>query len=59
MKEKNQTLINLLESISKPDIKKEINDMFEIYLESDIAGDNQDRKNKLNAIKIVNKVFST
>ncbi|WP_372744270.1 hypothetical protein [Lutibacter sp.] len=37
---------------------KELNDMFEIYLDTEIASDTNDRRNKLNAIKHLNSIFS-
>lgn len=36
-------------------VKHELQDTFNIYLDTDIAGDNDDRRNKLNAF---NTVFS-
>ena len=34
-----------------------INDIYSIYLDTDIAGDNQDRKRKNNAMLMFNNVF--
>lgn len=38
-------------------LKKEIKDMFDIYLENDIAGDNHDRRSKLNAVRYITSIF--
>jgi hypothetical protein len=37
--------------------KTHINDLLEIYLDCDIAGDNEDRRKKLKAVKTVHKII--
>ena len=52
--ERLQVNVNAFEAA---EMVKEFNDLFEIYLDSDIAGDNDDRRNKLSAIKNFNTAF--
>ena len=46
-----------LEGSSPKEIMESINDIYSIYLDTDIAGDNQDRKRKYNAMLMFNNVF--
>ena len=38
-------------------LKQELQDVFNIYLENDIAGDNEDRRNKLQALTEINQII--
>jgi hypothetical protein len=38
-------------------IKEQFLDIFLIYLESDIAGDNEDRRNKISCFTEINKIL--
>ncbi len=52
--------ITELLKIEKEDLiaaKNEIIDLLEIYLDNDIAGDNEDRRNKLKSVKTVHKII--
>ena len=46
-----------MEGSSPKEIMESINDIYSIYLDTDIAGDNQDRKRKNNAMLMFNNVF--
>ena len=46
-----------MEGSSPKEIMESINDIYYIYLDTDIAGDNQDRKRKNNAMLMFNNVF--
>ena len=48
-----------LKKLELEGVNNEIKDLFEIYLDSDIAGDNQDRRNKLAAVKKVSSLLNT
>lgn len=48
----NQTSIN-----QNPQLKDQLLDIFLIYLESDIAGDNEDRRKKLNCFSEINAML--
>lgn len=37
--------------------KIELNDLLELYLDSDLAGDNQDRRNKIKATKLLTNII--
>lgn len=41
-----------------PKTQEELKDLFDLYLECDIAGDNQDRRNKLEAVNHIQKLLS-
>ena len=46
-----------MEGSSPKEVMESINDIYSIYLDTDIAGDNQDRKRKNNAMLMFNNVF--
>ena len=50
-----------LQGYEKDDLisaEKEIKDLLELYLDSDLAGDNNDRRQKLQSVKIVSTMLS-
>ena len=52
--------ISELQSIEKEDLlnaKTQVADLLDIYLDEDIAGDNEDRRKKLTAVKTVHKII--
>lgn len=53
--------ITELQSIEKEELlnaKTQISDLLDIYLDEDIAGDNEDRRKKLSAVKTVHKIIN-
>ena len=59
--QKLQEYYNLIKNSDANEIQKlkaELKDLFDLYIESDIAGDNQDRRNKLEAVNQIQKLLS-
>ena len=46
-----------MEESQKQELANQLQDVFNIYLDTDIAGDNSDRRNKLHAFTTVLKII--
>jgi hypothetical protein len=50
-----------LQSIEKEELlnaQTQVADLLDIYLDEDIAGDNEDRRKKLSAVKTIHKIIN-